>query len=150
MFEDAGNRLDSVLNLCDEYGFSKQFCNLLYQKASSSVAKQLEKYHLNEQRKTNNSYLVFQQTALAKSNAQKVKQYPLDVTLPDYILKEQQLRLNIGGYCYKQGWLVVNVQVDSFNHCIGSVDIFREMHNLSGIPDNAVHSIYASHILGRE
>lgn len=146
--EDEARTMEAVESVCGEYNFSEQFCTILYEKVSSKIAIFISKLRLDEQMKTNSSYLVFQQTALSPVKGETQFQLEIDQPLPYQILeKNQRIKLNIGGYCYKEGWLVVNVQTDTFRHCIGGVDIFREMHNLSGIPDSSVRSIYASHIL---
>ena len=60
--------------------------------------------------------------------------------IPPHILSAPFLFLNIGGLKpTKEGWFCVNVQ--------GGCDITRPMHDLRGLPDEAVSAIYSSHTL---
>jgi hypothetical protein len=67
------------------------------------------------------------------------------------ILPNDQIKLNIGGYCTKVGWLNVNIQSSAsfrgWMNCIGNVHLIRNMSNLHGIPNSSVEKIYSSHTL---
>ena len=68
--------------------------------------------------------------------------------LPNEILSNKIIFLNIGGYCRESGWYTVNIANYS---CPTSgkqeVDIIREMNHLDGFANESVSAIYASHIL---
>ena len=77
------------------------------------------------------------------------KEYP---TIPDDVWKQKYIFLNIGGIAAKEGWFNVNAQQHDIAHKDGillraNIDIFRQMNDLYGFPDNSVSAIYASHIL---
>eukprot|EP01035_Chromulina_nebulosa_P017203 gene17203-22723_t len=67
--------------------------------------------------------------------------------VPDGLLDNELIYLNIGGMVKTPSWLNVNVQDQPYKGMKTHTDLIRPMHNLHGFPNYSVAAIYSSHNL---
>ena len=66
----------------------------------------------------------------------------------DFFQKHSPALLNIGGLHKVDGWVIVNSQKGyNFEQDGFHVDVYRQMYDLEGFPNNSVGAVYGSHIL---